>query len=40
MADGRLTNQEIAEQVSLSPLPCLRRLRRLEKAGIIRQYVG
>jgi Lrp/AsnC family leucine-responsive transcriptional regulator len=39
-ADGRLSNQEVAEQVSLSPSPCLRRIRRLEEAGVIRQYVA
>lgn len=38
--NGRLTNQEIAEQVNLSPSPCLRRIRRLEQAGVIRQYVA
>ncbi len=38
--DGRLSNQEIAEQVSLSPSPCLRRIRRLEDLGVIRQYVA
>ena len=37
---GRLSNQEIAERVSLSPSPCLRRIRRLEDAGVIRQYVA
>jgi Lrp/AsnC family leucine-responsive transcriptional regulator len=37
---GRLSNQEIAERVSLSPSPCLRRIRRLEEAGVIRQYVA
>jgi Lrp/AsnC family leucine-responsive transcriptional regulator len=39
-ADGRLTNQELAERVSLSPSPCLRRLRALERAGVIRQYAA
>lgn len=39
-ADGRLTNQELAERVALSPSPCLRRVRALEKAGVIRQYVA
>jgi Lrp/AsnC family transcriptional regulator, leucine-responsive regulatory protein len=39
-ADGRLTNQEIAERVSLSPSPCLRRIKRLEETGVIRQYVA
>lgn len=38
--DGRLSNQEIAERVSLSPSPCLRRIRRLEEMGVIRQYVA
>lgn len=38
--DARLTNQELAERVSLSPSPCLRRVKRLEEAGIIRQYVA
>lgn len=38
--DGRLTNQEIAERVALSPSPCLRRIRSLEEAGVIRQYVA
>lgn len=39
-ADGRLSNQEIAERVNLSPSPCLRRIRNLEDAGVIRQYVA
>jgi Lrp/AsnC family leucine-responsive transcriptional regulator len=39
-ANGRLSNQDIAEQVSLSPSPCLRRIKRLEDAGVIRQYVA
>ena len=37
-ADGRLTNLELAEAVGLSPSPCLRRLRKLEKSGIIAGY--
>lgn len=37
---GRLSNQEIAERVALSPSPCLRRIKRLEDAGVIRQYVA
>ena len=36
--DGRLTNQDLAEKVGLSPSPCLRRVRNLEKAGIIKGY--
>lgn len=39
-ADARLTNQEVAERINLSPSPCLRRIRRLEEAGVIRQYVA
>ncbi len=39
-ADGRLTNQELAARVALSPSPCLRRVRALEEAGVIRQYVA
>lgn len=38
--DGRLSNQELAERVSLSPSPCLRRLKRLEESGVIRSYVA
>lgn len=36
--DGRLTNQELADRVGLSPSPCLRRVRHLEKAGVIEGY--
>lgn len=39
-ADGRLSNQDVADQVSLSPSPCLRRIKRLEETGVIRQYVA
>jgi len=39
-ADARLTNQELAERIALSPSPCLRRVRALEEAGVIRQYVA
>lgn len=38
--NGRLSNQEVAERVNLSPSPCLRRVKRLEEAGVIRQYVA
>ena len=38
--DGHLTNLELAERVSLSPSACLRRVRALEKAGVIRRYVA
>lgn len=36
--DGRISNADLAEQVGLSPSPCLRRVRRLEEAGVIRGY--
>lgn len=39
-SDGRLSNQDVAELVALSPSPCLRRIKRLEEAGVIRQYVA
>ncbi|MFB9887442.1 Lrp/AsnC family transcriptional regulator [Balneatrix alpica] len=35
---GRISNQELAEQVQLSPSPCLRRVKRLEDEGIIEGY--
>ncbi|TKC79053.1 Lrp/AsnC family transcriptional regulator [Trinickia terrae] len=38
--NGRLSNQDIAERVNLSPSPCLRRIRRLEESGVIRGYVA
>lgn len=38
--DGRLSNQELADRVSLSPSPCLRRVRRLEERGYIKRYVA
>jgi len=37
-ADGRMTNVELARRAGISAPPCLRRLRRLEEAGIIRGY--
>src|ERR1700677_3805579 len=38
--DGRLTNVELSEKVGLSPSPCLARVRRLEREGVIGQYVA
>lgn len=38
--DGRLQNVELAKRVGLSPSPCLRRVRLLEEAGVIQQYVA
>src|SRR6516162_167627 len=37
-ADARISNQELAKRVGLSPAPCWRRLRRLEEAGFIAGY--
>jgi DNA-binding Lrp family transcriptional regulator len=37
-ADGRITNVALAARVGLSPPPCLRRVRALEQAGLIRGY--
>ncbi len=36
--DGRISNQDLAERIGLSPSPCLRRVRALEEAGIITAY--
>ena len=38
--DGRMSNNEVAEHVNLSPAPCWRRIRRLEKEGVLRGYVA
>jgi Lrp/AsnC family transcriptional regulator, leucine-responsive regulatory protein len=35
---GRISNSELAARVGLSPSPCLRRVRQLEDAGVIRGY--
>jgi DNA-binding Lrp family transcriptional regulator len=36
--DGAVSNLLLAEQVGLSPSPCLQRVKRLEKAGYITGY--
>ncbi|WP_287876958.1 Lrp/AsnC family transcriptional regulator [Aquitalea sp.] len=36
--NGRLSNQDLADQVALSPSACLRRVRTLEEEGLIRAY--
>jgi Lrp/AsnC family transcriptional regulator, leucine-responsive regulatory protein len=38
MQQGRLSNTELADRVGLSPSPCLRRVRNLERAGVISGY--
>ena len=35
---GRQSNVELAEAVGLSPSPCLRRVKQLERKGLIRGY--
>src|SRR3977135_489771 len=37
-ADGRMTNVELARRAGISAPPCLRRVRALEEAGLIRGY--
>jgi DNA-binding Lrp family transcriptional regulator len=37
-AEGRLTVTELAQRVQLSVAPCHRRLRELERTGVIRGY--
>jgi Lrp/AsnC family transcriptional regulator, leucine-responsive regulatory protein len=37
--DARLTNLELAARVAMSPSSCLRRVRLMEEAGLIRGYV-
>jgi Lrp/AsnC family leucine-responsive transcriptional regulator len=36
--EGRISNQELADRIGLSPSPCLRRVRALEDAGIVKGY--
>ena len=36
--DGRMTNVELARRADITAPPCLRRVRRLEEAGVIRGY--
>lgn len=38
--DGRITNAELAERVNLSASACLRRVQRLERAGVICGYAA
>lgn len=37
-SDGRISNQDLADRIGLSPSPCLRRVRALEDAGVIKGY--
>ena len=36
--EGRISNQELAERIGLSPSPCLRRLHALEESGLVTGY--
>lgn len=36
--DGRISNQDLADRIGLSPSPCLRRVRMLEESGVIAGY--
>ena len=36
--EGRISNAALAERLHLSPSPCLRRLRALERGGVISGY--
>ena len=36
--EGRISNQDLAERIGLSPSPCLRRVRTLEESGLILGY--
>ncbi|WP_112323048.1 Lrp/AsnC family transcriptional regulator [Oceanibium sediminis] len=37
-SEGRLSKSELARRVNLSPSPCWERIKRLEKAGLIKAY--
>lgn len=37
-SDGRISNQDLADRIGLSPSPCLRRVRALEESGLITGY--
>lgn len=37
-AEGRISNQDLADRIGLSPSPCLRRVRALEESGLIAGY--
>ena len=38
--DGRRRNTELADEIGMTPAPCLRRVKALEEAGLIRKYVA
>ncbi|ASK78902.1 AsnC family transcriptional regulator [Paraphotobacterium marinum] len=38
--NSAISNQELADMISLSPSPCLRRVKQLEKEGYIKKYAA
>ena len=38
--NGRMSLTELSDRVGLSPSPCLRRVRNLERSGVITRYVA
>ena len=38
--NARISNTELADKVGLSPSPCLRRVKALEQAGVVKSYAG
>ena len=38
--DGRISNQALSDAVGLSPSPCLRRVQRLQRDGVITGYTA
>ena len=38
--DGRITINDLATRVGLSPSPCARRIRLLEESGVIKGYTA
>lgn len=39
-SDSQISNQDLAEEVALSPSPCSRRVKQLEEEGYIRKHVA
>ncbi len=38
--NARISNADLADAIGLSPSPCLRRVKNLEQAGVIKGYAG
>ena len=38
--NGRISNVELSKRIGLSPTPCLERVKRLEKNGVIKSYTA